>query len=69
MGTNSTYFFVPFKPNGSLNPVIPKENYEYFNFLFGSYFAEALDEIGTLYLQEKYLIEPIQVMDLHIQII
>ena len=53
MGTNSTYFFVPFKPNGSLNPVIPKENYEYFNFLFGSYFAEALDEIGTLYFTRE----------------
>ena len=53
MGTNSTYFFVPFKPNGSLNPVIPKENYEYFNFLFGSYFADALDEIGTLYFTRE----------------
>ena len=53
MGTNSTYFFVPFKPNGSLNPVIPKENYEYFNFLFGTYFADALDEIGTLYFTRE----------------
>ena len=53
MGTNSTYFFVPFKPNGSLNPVIPKENYDYFNFLFGSYFADALDEIGTLYFTRE----------------
>ena len=49
MGSNSTYFFVPFKPNGSFEPVIPKENYDYFNFLFGSYYAKALDEIGTLY--------------------
>ena len=53
MGTNSTYFFVPFKPNGSLNPVIPKENYDYFNFLFGSYFADALDEMGTLYFTRE----------------
>ena len=53
MGTNSTYFFVPFKPNGSLNPVIPTENYDYFNFLFGSYFADALDEIGTLYFTRE----------------
>jgi len=53
MGSNSTYFFVPFKPNGSLNPVIPKENYDYFNFLFGSYYADALDEIGTLYFTRE----------------
>ena len=53
MGSNSTYFFVPFKPNGSLNPVIPKENYNYFNFLFGSYYARALDEIGTLYFTRE----------------
>ena len=53
MGSNSTYFFVPFKPNGSLNPVIPKENYDYFNFLFGSYYAKALDDIGTLYFTRE----------------
>ena len=53
MGSNSTYFFVPFKPNGSFEPVIPKENYDYFNFLFGSYYAKALDEIGTLYFTRE----------------
>ena len=53
MGSNSTYFFVPFKPNGSIDPVIPKENYDYFNFLFGSYYAKALDDIGTLYFTRE----------------
>ena len=53
MGSNSTYFFVPFKPNGSIEPVIPKENYDYFNFLFGSYYAKALDDIGTLYFTRE----------------
>ena len=53
MGSNSTYFFVPFKPNGSFEPLIPKENYDYFNFLFGSYYAKALDEIGTLYFTRE----------------
>ena len=53
MGSNSTYFFVPFKVNGSIDPVIPKENYDYFNFLFGSYYAKALDEIGSLYFTRE----------------
>ncbi len=53
MGSNSTYFFPPFKVNGSMDPVIPKENYDYFNFLFGSYYAKALDEIGTLYFTRE----------------
>ena len=53
MGSNSTYFFPPFKINGSIDPVIPKENYDYFNFLFGSYYAKALDEIGTLYFTRE----------------
>jgi len=49
MGTQSTYFFEPMKDNGSLNPIMPKENYEDLNNLFGEYFAKALDSIGSFY--------------------
>ncbi|MGB5822344.1 MAG: M14 metallopeptidase family protein [Saonia sp.] len=53
MGTNSTYFFEPMKTNGSLNPIMPKENYEDLNNLFGNYFAEALDSIGSFYFTKE----------------
>ncbi|PSL07472.1 M14 metallopeptidase family protein [Cecembia rubra] len=49
MGTNSTYFFEPTKPFGSENPVVPRKNYEEINNKFATYFAKALDEIGSLY--------------------
>jgi hypothetical protein len=49
MGTNSTYFFEPTKPFGSENPVVPRKNYEDINSKFATYFANALDEIGSLY--------------------
>ena len=38
MGSQSTYFFEPMKTNGSLDPIMPKENYEDLNELFGGYF-------------------------------
>jgi len=53
MGTNSTYFFEPAKPNGSKKPIIPKENYETLNNLFGDYFSKALDSIGSLYFTKE----------------
>ena len=46
MGTNSTYFFVPWKTHAAKDPVLPHENYEYFDRLFGESFAKGLDEIG-----------------------
>jgi hypothetical protein len=49
MGTNSTYFFEPTKPFSSENPVVPRKNYEEINSKFASYFAKALDDIGSLY--------------------
>jgi len=49
MGTNSTYFFEPTKPFGSENPVVPRKNYEDINVRFAKYFAEYMDEIGSLY--------------------
>nr|WP_106131727.1 M14 family zinc carboxypeptidase [Mongoliibacter ruber]PRY90479.1 zinc carboxypeptidase [Mongoliibacter ruber] len=49
MGTNSTYFFEPTKPFSSENPVVPRKNYEDINSKFASYFAKALDDIGSLY--------------------
>jgi len=53
MGTQSTYFFEPMKDNGSLNPIMPKENYEDLNNLFGEYFAKALDSIGSFYFSKE----------------
>jgi len=53
MGTQSTYFFEPMKTNGSLDPIMPKENYEDLNNLFGNYFAKALDSIGSLYFTKE----------------
>jgi hypothetical protein len=53
MGSQSTYFFEPMKTNGSLNPIMPKENYIDLNNLFGSYYAKALDDIGSLYFTKE----------------
>lgn len=53
MGTQSNYFFEPMKDNGSLNPIMPKENYEDLNTLFGAYYAKALDSIGSLYFTKE----------------
>ena len=53
MGTNSTYFFVPWKAHAAKDPVIPQENYEYFETLFGDYFSKGLDEIGSLYFTKE----------------
>ena len=49
MGTDGTYFFEPTKPYGSENPVIPRKNYDDINVRFAEYFAEYLNEIGSLY--------------------
>jgi hypothetical protein len=53
MGSQSTYFFEPMKANASLDPIMPKENYEDLNNLFGDYFAKALDNIGSLYFTKE----------------
>ncbi|WP_029034145.1 M14 metallopeptidase family protein [Salinimicrobium terrae] len=53
MGTNSTYFFEPTKPHGSENPIIPRENYDQLNNLLAPYFADAMDEIGSLYFTKE----------------
>jgi len=53
MGSQSTYFFEPKKANGSLNPIMPKKNYEDLNNMFGNYFAKALDSIGSLYFTKE----------------
>ncbi len=53
MGTNSTYFFEPMKANGSLNPIMPKENYNDLNNAFGEYYAKALDSIGSFYFTKE----------------
>ncbi len=53
MGSQSTYFFEPMKPNGSLDPIMPRENYEDLNELYGSYFSKALDSIGSFYFTRE----------------
>lgn len=53
MGSRSSYFFEPMKMNASKDPIMPKENYEDLNNLFGNYYAEALDEIGSLYFTKE----------------
>ncbi len=53
MGTNSTHFFEPMLPIGSLDPIMPKENYEDLNNLFAPYFSGALDEIGSFYFTKE----------------
>ncbi|WGK63750.1 M14 family zinc carboxypeptidase [Croceiramulus getboli] len=53
MGTNSTYFFEPMKPIGSLDPIMPKENYEELNDTFAPYFEKALNEIGSFYFTKE----------------
>ncbi|WP_435579880.1 M14 family zinc carboxypeptidase [Gilvibacter sp.] len=53
MGTNSTYFFEPMKPIGSLDPIMPKENYEDLNNLFATYYEDALNGIGSFYYTKE----------------
>jgi hypothetical protein len=53
MGTTSTYFFEPMKPNASRHPLIPKENYTKLNDTFARYFSKRLDEIGSLYFTKE----------------
>ncbi len=53
MGTNSTYFFEPMKPNASKDPIMPKENYTTLNDLFATYYSKRLDEIGSLYYTKE----------------
>lgn len=53
MGTQSSYFFEPMKDNASFDPIMPKENYEDLNTLFGDAFAKALDSIGSLYFTRE----------------
>lgn len=53
MGTNSTYFFEPTKPIGSENPLLPREVYTVLTETLSTYFAEALDGIGSLYFTKE----------------
>lgn len=53
MGSQSTYFFEPMKANGSLDPIMPKDNYIKLNNLFATYFSKQLDSIGSLYFTKE----------------
>ena len=53
MGTTSTYFFEPSKPEGSWNPTLPEELYTDFTLRFADYWADELNEIGSLYFTKE----------------
>jgi hypothetical protein len=53
MGTNSTYFFEPTKPEGSWNPLIPERLYTELTEVMARYWAESLDRIGALYFTKE----------------
>ncbi len=53
MGTNSTYFFEPTKPEGSWNPLLPEELYTDITLRFADHWADSLDEIGSLYFTKE----------------
>ena len=53
MGTNSTYFFEPMKPNGSKDPIMPKRNYTELNDIFAKQFVKDLDSIGSFYFSKE----------------
>jgi len=53
MGTNSTYFFEPMKPNASKDPIMPKENYTTLNELFAKQFTADLNKIGSFYFTKE----------------
>ncbi|WP_046246351.1 M14 family zinc carboxypeptidase [Hymenobacter terrenus] len=49
MGTNGTYYFEPSKPYSTENDLIPRATYEVLNVHLAKYFAQSLDNLGTLY--------------------
>jgi len=49
MGTNSSFFFEPTKPLGTWNPLLPERLYTDITLTFAEYWAEAMDQIGSLY--------------------
>jgi hypothetical protein len=53
MGSQASYFFEPMKANASYDPIMPKENYEDLNDMFGLQFAKALDSIGSFYFTKE----------------
>jgi len=53
MGTNSTYFFEPMKPNASKDPIMPVENYTTLNDKFATYYQREMDKLGSLYFTKE----------------
>ena len=53
MGTDNTYFFEPTKPEGSWNPLVPERVYTDLTAPFADAYAEALDNLGTLYFTKE----------------
>ncbi|MDR3143016.1 MAG: hypothetical protein LBU37_15005 [Tannerellaceae bacterium] len=53
MGSNSTYYFEPSPPRSTWNPTIPEETYNVLNPLLARYYAQALDQTGSLYYTKE----------------
>jgi len=53
MGAGSTYYFEPSEPRSTWNPLIPERMYTEITEDFASYYATALDEIGSLYFTKE----------------
>jgi hypothetical protein len=53
MGTGSTYFFEPTKPNATWNPLLPERLYTEITLDFARHWAQSLDEIGSLYFTKE----------------
>ncbi len=53
MGTSSTYFFEPTRPEGTWNPLLPEELYTDITLRFADHWAASLDEIGSLYFTKE----------------
>ncbi|WP_218919370.1 M14 metallopeptidase family protein [Longibacter salinarum] len=53
MGTDNTYFFEPTEPVDSWNPLVPDRVYTELTAPFADAYAEALDDIGTLYFTKE----------------
>jgi len=52
MGSSSTYYFEP-SPRNNWSPTLPPETYEVMHNLLARYFADALNNIGTLYYTKE----------------
>ncbi len=53
MGTSSTFFFEPPEPVVGWNPLLPERLFTEVTETFAEYWADALDEVGSMYYREE----------------